>query len=208
MRRRFPLVAILFLAMPMVSAARDTPSAPLAETLDRIKIECGFDLQRWLMTSTVGAQVEPMGSNGFRALIDVQPKNWTAKAKIQFAFNCPIRAQKSLRGDALASKPIESIPSKGTSARAVIEDEDAGGRYARHVASERAICAANWQGTVAYVDSLFGDGQNTPMTFLLACDAQLSRPCIEVHVKPTIHLRGKKLESIFELLRNIGHAPL
>jgi hypothetical protein len=203
------LISVAFLALPLTGWTTEFDKPP-QEVISRVRTECGFDLQGAFAAATTGAFMESVGESGFRAGFSVRPSHWTPKAKIQVVFNCAAQGKRIAQDAGLAPAQNGSSPvgaEIGMSAAAIIGEEDAGGRYFRNVAFERVVLGANWKGTLAYVDGMFGDGHRTPMTFILVCDNALSRPCIQVSVEPAIQRPGKKLEPIFELVRSIAHAP-
>ena len=188
-----------------------SPETPIDEAVSRVRNECGFDLDAPFTAATTRATLEVTKGGGFRAQFDVKPNKWTQKARVYVVFNCAAPVSRKLG----AGAPIvegggrdRADVFQGASAAAVIESEDAGGRYARHISLERPVIAKNWHGTAAYVDSLFGDGRRSPLSLLLACDSAMSRSCIEINVEPPTRLNGKRLEPLLELVRRIGHSPL
>lgn len=51
----------------------------------------------------------------------------------------------------------------------LIREEDAGGRYFRHVKWEKKYVAKNWEGRVAYIDYVYGDGVKTVLQQYVFC---------------------------------------
>jgi len=182
-------------------------SASANQAVARVRDVCGFELPEQFLLSA-HSSITGMRAESFQVEFDLKPRKWTASAKVNVIFNCskPGTTMSEAKGSASGAEPDASVAAATrVSARAIVEAEDAGGRYARHVAAERPIIAKNWRGTVAYVDGVFGDGQRSKMTMLLACDDAASRSCIELHVDPPIPLRGQGLEALLELIRTISH---
>lgn len=198
--RLFAAVALL---MSLSMGCSALPAAETVAIAGQVRSECGFDLQAPFLAVVTQASVEATGEKTLRASFTVRPDGWPPASRIQFVFNCTARQSPPERILHQQAHP-EAVKSAST----IIEEEDAGGRYARHVATERRVRSSNWQGTVAHVDSLVGDGQRSPMTFLLACDRKLARPCFEVHVEPAVRAtQGRRLDPIYELMRSVSHAP-
>jgi hypothetical protein len=193
----FSVVAVACVAVPLVG---QPPRPCVTDAMTRVKNQCGFDLSGPLASIATDVSVEQIEGKGFRAVFEVKPARWNERSKVLVTFNCADKRQG-------ATPPEELASQESKSASEVIEEEDAGGRYGRRVASQRPITASNWRGTVAYVDGLLGDGQLSPMTLLLACDSKLARPCIEVRVQPAIPRPDRKLDPIYELLQSIAHVP-
>jgi hypothetical protein len=81
--------------------------------------------------------------------------------------------------------------------------EDSGGRYCRHVVWQREYEGVGWVGTIAYVDSLYGDGtrQDIP-EFILVCPAISGLTCFTLEIR-TGRLKEKESEEIPPLLHDV-----
>jgi len=94
------------------------------------------------------------------------------------------------------------------SPREIIASEDAGGRYSRIVAWERAFSAVNWSVRIAYVDSVFGDGLKTPLPgFLLICPQTFISLCPSYEVLDKTRLKRSEVNTVVRLLETIVYLP-
>lgn len=102
----------------------------------------------------------------------------------------------------------ESASVSYQSPREIIAGEDAGGRYSRHVAWERAFSAANWSGRIAYVDSVFGDGlKSSSPGLLLICPHTFISLCPSFEVLDKISLKRSEVNAVVRLLETIVYSP-
>lgn len=94
---------------------------------------------------------------------------------------------------------------KTTSAKLEIEKEDSGGRYYRIVNWEKEVRGKNWQGTMAYANSIFGDGEKSaiPNQFL-ACPKPALNPCFYIHITTPTKLSKRDLSQIINTMKDIS----
>jgi hypothetical protein len=90
----------------------------------------------------------------------------------------------------------------------IIINEDSGGRYGRIIKWERAFSAINWKGRIAYVDSIFGDGQKMRIDdYLLICPATHDSPCPSFEVTDGTRLNPAEVNAVVRLLETITYIP-
>jgi hypothetical protein len=105
----------------------------------------------------------------------------------------------------VGSPPAPEVGSGAPSdAKSVIEQEDAGGRYFRHVASQALVEGRNWRATVAAIDYEFGDGQKERVNQYLACDAVAARPCLSVTVSKPSHLTSESASAVRTMIERVA----
>ena len=104
--------------------------------------------------------------------------------------------------------PTPHTTEEPTSAKLEIEKEDAGGRYYRIINWEKEIHGSNWQGTMTYVNSIFGDGHRSavPDQFL-ACPKASNNPCFYVNIGPSTPLSKRESMQIKNLIKDISTTP-
>lgn len=95
-----------------------------------------------------------------------------------------------------------------TRAKLEIEKEDSGGRYYRVVNWEKEMHGRNWVATIAYVNSIFGDGHKSaiPDQFL-ACPKASNNPCFYVNIDPSTPLSKRESMQIKNLIKDISITP-
>jgi len=93
-------------------------------------------------------------------------------------------------------------------AKSEIELEDSGGRYYRIVNWEKVVQGKNWLGTMAYVNSIFGDGENSaiPNQFL-ACPKLAPNPCFYIHIATPTKLSKRDSTQIINSMKDISIKP-
>lgn len=119
-----------------------------------------------------------------------------------FEFHLKIKLNKKITEAKLEftcpSKIVE-LPTKMP--EQIIKEEDAGGRYFRHVAWQREIHGNNWQGIIAYSDYLFGDSEKIPTYDYLVC--QKYSQCFSYSINTDPKLNAHEIESALGLLKTI-----
>ncbi|HMC99429.1 MAG TPA: hypothetical protein VKH37_04720, partial [Ferruginibacter sp.] len=119
----------------------------LSKAADLLGELCGYSLDNSILEKVKSSSIG-FENNVFRAefLLELKPVDRYLKASLYFGCFLPGK-------DSMGSKI--GVP---LTARGEIANEDSGGRYARNVVWERKYTGLNWIGTMAYVDSIFGDG--------------------------------------------------
>jgi hypothetical protein len=162
---------------------------------------CGYDLTK-LAPVIATATFQKFSSSGLKISLVVKLKNAKRVIGSELTVSC-------LDGPSDSNPADEEI----SDAQTVIQEEDAGGRYFRHVASQRMVKGANWRATVATVDYVLGDSQKVSVNEFLACDADALRPCISVRIDKPSHLSRSDLQAVYDMIGKIslaagaGHQP-
>jgi hypothetical protein len=93
-------------------------------------------------------------------------------------------------------------------AKSEIEFEDSGGRYYRIVNWEKEVRGKNWLGTMAYVNSISGDGEKSaiPNQFL-ACPKLPRNPCFYLHITTSTKLSKRDSMQIINAMKDISIKP-
>lgn len=208
---RLRLAVLTLLAYLCSAGHTGTPGSLWLFQASQVKQYCGFSLNKDFI-NRIDSAVEDGGALGNLKIISfmVSPSNWNRKEKVKITFNCILDKSKIL--SSMAKKDLQdsltspnAIPSN--LAASVIEEQDSGGRYFRRVIANREISASNWSGSLAIVDKLIGDGYTTPITFMLICDQNQQRSCIEVDVAPPLSRPERKLRPIENLIQTIELVP-
>jgi hypothetical protein len=106
---------------------------------------------------------------------------------------------------------VESTaPKQGTTHRLTaaeeIAQEDSGGRYARNIVWQRRYLGVGWSGTIAYVNSIFGDQERSDIPdYFMICPDKGELACFSFEIEKT-RLREKESDRIPELLHGINIA--
>jgi hypothetical protein len=93
------------------------------------------------------------------------------------------------------------------SPKVIIERVDSSGRYYSNVKWERAFNATNWKGRIAYVNSIFGDGQKTPTLELVVCPVMLNLYCIKFFLTDERQYKTSEVNAVVRLLETITYVP-
>lgn len=181
---------VLALHLPCNAKATDFSSPTAA---DRLKIECGYDLGEEITREIISEEIKEGVFDSakyvnfdFRINLRILQKEVAAN----IVFNCIGEGSRAPSKKSLT--PIQ-----------LMRQEDAGGRYFRHVAWQRKIHGRNWSGLIAYSDYLFGDGQKTPTYTYLICRAQSQ--CFNFEIDPRDRLTSREREAVLDLIKDISY---
>ena len=105
--------------------------------IERVRNECGFDLRGPFASAAKSAAIDKDDGTNFRAKFDARPSRWNRKSNVQFSFNCWQRNPPSDPIDATQESGLANRAMEQKSSSAVIQEEDSGGRYFRHVSFEK-----------------------------------------------------------------------
>jgi hypothetical protein len=91
-----------------------------------------------------------------------------------------------------------------TTAADEIALEDSGGRYARHILWQQKYRGRGWNGTVAYTNSVYGDGRRSSISdYFMICPDKDGLTCFSFEVTKE-KLNTKESNSVPQLLKGIG----
>lgn len=181
--------ALLLCGLGHLAAAE---TVGIDEGLRVARTHCGYDLTE-LKPSLIAANVESFSSSGIAITFRLKSKIQAQPVAAQLSINCAVSPSNSERQG-------EVVPD----ARAVIQEEDAGGRYFRHVASQRLVPSRNWRASVAVVDYVEGDAQRVRSNDVLACNADALAPCISLRVDKPLRLSNRSLNLIYSVIERIA----
>ncbi|EDT03663.1 hypothetical protein BamIOP4010DRAFT_2822 [Burkholderia ambifaria IOP40-10] len=153
---------------------------------------CGYSLDNSILEKVKSSSVS-FENNVFRAefLLELKPVDRYLKASLYFGCFLPGK-------DSMGSKI--GVP---LTARGEIANEDSGGRYARNVVWERKYTGLNWIGTMAYVDSIFGDGSSRKIpAYFMTCPKVADLPCFSLEFERN-DLVGREVDRIQDLIHGI-----
>ena len=106
-----------------------------------------------------------------------------------------------------STAPKQDVTQRATAAEEIAQ-ADSGGRYARNVIWQRRYEGKGWTGTIAYVNSVFGDQENLDIPdYFMICPDKGRLTCFSFEV---VKAKLNKRESyiIPELIRGIGVSDL
>jgi len=169
-------VALVAGTMSSVAHAQISPGGKpdLQKEVAALEAHCGYALDPVLQANVTAFQSD-VKNNIFSIRFSLNMRPGKRLVAADLTFGCFVPGS-SMVHDAGA----------GTTASEEIALEDAGGRYARHVAWERSYEGVNWGGTIAYADAIAGDGQRQPIPgYFLVCPSP-DRPnsaCFSLEVR-------------------------
>lgn len=181
--------ALLLCGLGHVAAAE---TIGIDDGLSAARTHCGYDLSE-LKPFLIAANVESFPSSGMVITFRLKSKSQAQSIAAQLSINC---ASSSINTEGKG----EVVPD----ARTVIQEEDAGGRYLRHVASQRLVQSRNWRANVAVVDYVEGDAQRVRSNDVLACNADVLAPCISLQVDKPLRLSNKSMKLIYSMIERIA----
>ncbi|WP_321798761.1 hypothetical protein [Caballeronia sp. J97] len=161
--------------------------------LSMLENQCGYKLGEKLLrhVKSSASRIE----NQIMSVViylDVDPFRRAIHAK--FSFSCFIASTTGSSPDT----------AHRTTARAEIQAEDSGGRYTRTIEWQREFRGIDWVGTIAYVNSIYGDGEKrTVPDFFLICPNKDGMTCFALEVEKTT-LSKKESDLIPGAIREIS----
>lgn len=94
----------------------------------------------------------------------------------------------------------------GKTASEEIEREDSGGRYARKIAWSTEFYGNNWIGTIAYTNSVFGDGSYTPThSFFYICPKEKTSSCFSLEINSNYKITEADSRKIPGIISDISY---
>jgi hypothetical protein len=164
----------------------------LNDGLATASARCGYDLAE-LRPMLIAASIDRLPHSGIKINFHLKSKYQTQAIYAQLSISCADPSNN-------AAHQSEDIPD----AQAIIRDEDAGGRYFRHVASQKLVKGRNWRATVAVVDYVLGDAQQIRKNEILACNSDMVSPCISLRVSKPQRLSKKHLNLVYSMIEQIA----
>jgi hypothetical protein len=200
--------AIILLGVATVAAQASGMAAPMGEAVATIRDACKYDISenKDVRYSSISADGTSGASRKYTAKFELRVRGKALSGSMTFI--CPTQASSPGGAATTEAKGGSEKPAiePALTPKALIEGEDAGGRYARTVAWQRRLPSTRWTADVAYVNSLFGDGQRSPMNYFLVCDRAIARPCVEVEMDQQVALSKAQQEVVLGFLGQIAPA--
>jgi hypothetical protein len=101
----------------------------------------------------------------------------------------------------------DQVGDGGKTASEEIEHEDSGGRYARAIAWSSEFYGSNWIGTIAYTNSIFGDGSYTPThSFFYICPKEKASSCFSLEINSNYKLTEADSRKIPAAISDISYS--
>jgi hypothetical protein len=184
---------IIFVAVSTAIASTTSRSESPSTVEPETRKFCGYNIEGNLSENI--KNVESTTSNNIQKnKISTEIKSGKNLIKADIEISCYT-----------TSPPVTIEP---RSAKSEIELEDSGGRYYRIVSWEKEVRGKNWQGTMAYVNSIFGDGEKSaiPNQFL-ACPKLALNPCFYIHIATPTKLSKRDSTQIINAMKDISIKP-
>lgn len=188
----FKKILLCFLVLPDLAQANELVGSvkPLNET-------CGYTLSEELKRSIT--QRESQDSNGVHSeTIALKMSLGSGNALGSLRFSCLISDH----------HPVDGQDFNRKTAREEIELEDSGGRYARVISWGSEFVGHGWQGTIAYTNSILGDGTLLPIDDLFyVCPRTIELTCFSLEIKSKAKITESDKDEIVSILSTISHSP-
>ncbi|WP_157378108.1 hypothetical protein [Burkholderia ubonensis] len=165
----------------------------VANNLNLLREQCGYSLDKSIV-SRVESSESSVEGDIFRIYfkIKIVPINRPMFAVLSFGCQSPV--PDSLDDDGKAR----------VTAREEIAEEDSGGRYFRHVAWQRNFNNQNIIGTIAYIDSLFGDGVAQKISgYFVTCPNRSDLTCFSLEFQGEANLTREEADTIPGFLQGV-----
>ncbi|MDR5750386.1 MULTISPECIES: hypothetical protein [unclassified Caballeronia] len=194
MRNIFLTWLVIFSLIGASSAESvDNGSTDLQNNISLLRSQCGYVLDENILAKIVGSSSNVNGNViFFDFYIVMKPRIKPIHGKL--LFSCFVAG----------STPTRSDIAQKTTAADEIALEDSGGRYVRDIAWQRAYEGKGWSGTIAYVNSIYGDQERQAVPdYFLVCPNKNGFACFSFEVVKE-KLDRKESDRIPSLLGGIG----
>ncbi|WP_131199146.1 hypothetical protein [Phytopseudomonas dryadis] len=153
-------------------------------------VECAHDIGA-LKAYVTSSERHLVGTHGLQYVHTLAWETASTPLTATLILNCQVS------GQALSSESTHT-PSPAE----LIAEEDAGGRYARHVAWQKTLAGAH----VAYIDYVLGDGQRVATNDFITCSREAMIPCAELSVVAPEILGNAEMSSVLSILEKLPPA--
>lgn len=214
--RSFLFALVMFLYVDVCWSVLPQPlKMSAAESVDFVKENCGYDLEKFVGDDLVSANIYPLDGNYFSYEFDVKLKVNLSSRLVDAVFTASCSgvnysghqwSSLSLNNE-LSIKEAMTL-SRPSSPRDIIAEEDSGGRYSRLVNWTRSFYGNNFKGKISYVNSVFGDGVvlSSPDYFLI-CPESVRLSCMSLQFSEKVKLSHKERHIVLVRLREIKYNP-
>lgn len=169
--------------------------------LTSLSEECGYTLNDSLRQSIDSSQIT-INKTSQSISFKVHARPIYRKIIANLTFSCYSKVQSDINPNPLFHDSQDVLPLN--TAKEEIIQEDSGGRYGRNVAWEKPISGINWTGTIAYVNSISGDGETTKIPdFFLVCPNKQGSTCFSLEVDKNSPLKKDEADSIQKILNGV-----
>lgn len=187
----FRKILLCFLFLPDLIQANG-----LTESVKPPNETCGYTLSEELTRNIT--QRESQDSNGVHSeTIGLKMSLGSGNALGSLRFSCLISDH----------HPVDDQDFNRKTAREEIEIEDSGGRYARVISWDSEFVGHGWQGTIAYANSILGDGTLLPIDdFFYVCPRTIELTCFSLGIESKAKITKSDKDKIVSILSTISHS--
>jgi hypothetical protein len=200
----FRLALVSLSAFISASPAFAQQSSGQGTGISLLQTYCGYTLGAPIIKTIAHENVNKseMAASIVFAL-QLYPKKRTVLADLSFGCATPSGKKASVQFDLDRTSKMR-IP---RTARDEVRAEDSGGRYCRIITWQKVYRAENFNGTIAYINSIFGDGIKTASPeYFLVCPESDDMTCFSLEVRNKIRLTQIERKAIAKLLSKISHS--
>ncbi|WP_341316951.1 hypothetical protein WN982_37165 [Paraburkholderia sp. IMGN_8] len=193
--RNIVLTGVLFFSLILGASAESINHEPddLKSNVSLLTNQCGYVLGKNIL-SEISKSSSKINDQiiSFDFYVSLKPADRPIHGKL--SFGCFTVG---------SAAPKQGVAQRPTAAEEIAQ-ADSGGRYARNVVWQRRYEGKGWSGTIAYVNSVFGDQENLNIPdYFLICPDKGGLACFSFEVVKA-KLNKKESDRIPELLEGIG----
>ena len=183
------IACLLFLSL--IAPAYSQKKMDGEEFSENLKAKCQLGFDKEIIARIKNAGIISLKIDGHDYIsAEFALKIREAKKEVEVRVNIYCSAQ---------GNPVKNSKTYATP-RTLIEQEDSGGRYYRHVAWQRNVSGINWKGRIAHVDYLKGDGTALPKNFYMVCLEIDGNLCLEIDVTPPRWATRKARSTVMKMI--------
>jgi hypothetical protein len=202
------LSTTIFFAATTAAATASGSADAASDVVETLRASCQYEIGASKDVRFLGFGEEASTETSKRLTAKFQLTVRGKSLNGTMTFVCP----KTADAQGINAAEVSSASDPGSfevplSPKALIESEDAGGRYARIVAWQRRLPSKLWSADVAYVTSVMGDGHREPVNQFLVCGKAVAKPCITAELDQRTTLTSSQQEGVLKLLGGIRPRP-
>ncbi|CAG9186074.1 hypothetical protein [Cupriavidus pinatubonensis] len=202
---------IIFLYIIALLSFSDTANAQTSEGVETalalLREGCKYELGEELLSKISSADTShPPEAVIIKFNLDILLSRRKKSGAAELMFGC--NAKQSKFRDEEIDRSTKKIRST-TTAKEEIINQDSGGRYGRIIDWQRKYQGENFRGTVAHVDSIFGDGIKMPTAEqFYVCPAVAGFVCFSLIIDESLRLTEYERSNTVKMLQHIKIIPI
>lgn len=196
------IIALLFIS----STVNAQTSVSIESAMASLRENCNYDLGEDIFSKINSADINIATEAAIiRFNLDIPLSHHRKNGAAKLLFGCNVKPPNP-HGEKMHSGTINVNGT--TTAKEEITNQDSGGRYGRVIDWQRSYKGENFRGTVAHIDSIFGDGVKIPTAEeFYICPAVSGFVCFSLIFDESLRLTKSERLNVVKLLQHVRIVP-